>query len=57
VNGDGRVTILDATLIQKYLADVITLKKEQIMCCDFDFNGRVSVNDVTSLQRYLIFND
>ena len=55
VNGDGRVTILDATLIQKYLTDTVQLTKDQIICCDFDFNGRVSVNDVTSLQRYLIF--
>ena len=53
VNGDGRITIQDGTIIQKYLAGVLGLNETQQSWCDFDFSGRISIDDVTCLQRYL----
>lgn len=53
VNGDGRITIQDGTIIQKYLAGILGLNETQQSWCDFDFSGRVSIDDVTCLQRYL----
>ncbi len=53
VNGDGRISVIDVSLIQKYLADVEKLTKKQIGWCDVNFDGRVSVSDVSTLQKYL----
>lgn len=55
VNMDGVISILDATLVQKYLAELTTLTDEQVSYCDFDFDGRVSVMDSTGIQKYLAY--
>ena len=54
VNHDGSISILDATIIQKYLAGIADLTEADVKLCDFDGNGRVSIDDVTCLQRYLL---
>ena len=55
IDGDGRISILDATIIQRYLAGICKLNEKQIGWCDFDFSGRVSIDDVTCMQRYLSY--
>ena len=52
INSDGVISISDATMIQKYLSDSITLTSEQVGWCDFNFDGRVTIDDVTGIQRY-----
>ncbi len=54
VNHDGKISILDATIIQKYLAGIADLSGDDIKLCDFNQDGRVTIDDVTSLQRFLI---
>ena len=56
VDGDGRISIQDATLIQKYLVNMVQLTKDQIRWSDFDFDGKVTINDVSCLQHYLSYN-
>ena len=53
LTNDGKVTIKDATAIQKYLAKMITFTDEQVKLADYDYNGQVSVKDTTSLQKHL----
>ena len=53
VNCDNRITIQDATIIQKYLADLIVLDDYQLSCADFDGDGKCTIVDVSSLQAYL----
>lgn len=53
INGDGRISIQDGTIIQLYLAGIAELNGEQAGWCDFDFDGRVSIADVTCMQRFL----
>ena len=53
VDGNGRITITDATVMQQYLASMLVLNEEQQSWCDFDFNGVFNINDITSLQYYL----
>ena len=53
INGDGRISIQDGTIIQLYLAGIAVLNDVQEGWCDFDFDGRVSIADVTCMQRYL----
>lgn len=55
VNCDGFITIVDATLIQKYVCEQIELTDEQISYCDFDFDGKVSIMDSTCMQKYLTY--
>ena len=52
VDMDGEITILDVTLLQRYLANINELTPEQLMYADVDDNGEVEILDATILQRY-----
>ena len=53
VNGDGVISIMDSTEIQKYLADLTTLTDTQLKAGDVNGDGMVSVIDATDIQKYL----
>ena len=53
VDLDGSVTILDATAIQRYLADLTQLSGEQLAMADVDADGSVTIIDATKIQRYV----
>lgn len=62
VNGDGKVTIEDATLLQRYLADfknpdgsviVDVANEKQFAAADADGNGKLNISDVTKIQRII----
>ncbi|MBQ3418469.1 MAG: starch-binding protein [Ruminococcus sp.] len=50
---DGIVSIIDATAIQKYLANLKVLFGRGLRAADCDQDGVVSVIDATKVQRYL----
>ena len=52
-DGDGEVTILDATRIQRYLADLITSEELAMDAADPDADGNVTILDATRIQRVL----
>lgn len=58
-DGDGTVTIRDATLIQRSLAefDDVSLNRneypEKFYAADVNSNGKIDIGDVTALQRIL----
>ena len=58
-DGDGMVTIQDATLIQRYLAEFgdADLNRadypESFYAADVNSNGKIDIGDVTALQRML----
>ena len=52
-NLDGIVSIEDCTVIQRYLARIITLGEEQLASADADRDGTVSIGDVTLIQKML----
>ena len=61
-NGDGEVTVDDATLIQRFLAEyldetgapLLDVEDEEVLAvADVNNDGKVSVSDVTEIQRYL----
>lgn len=52
VNGDGRISVNDATLIQKSLASFVTLTDEMSERADVNGDGRVSIADATLIQKY-----
>ena len=53
-DGDGYVSITDATTIQRYLVGFYDLDDEQLLAADTDGDGYVSITDVTIIQRYLV---
>lgn len=54
VNLDGVLTIDDATLIQKYLAEFVDFSDEQIELADVNGDGFINIIDVTRLQQICI---
>lgn len=54
INGDGAVSIRDATYLQLYVAKSITLDSTIVAMSDFNFDGVVDINDVTTLQKQLV---
>lgn len=53
VDADGRVSIKDATLIQRYLASAATLSQSARVCADTDKDSRISIKDATLIQKFL----
>ena len=52
-DGDSKVTIMDATLIQKYLARIIDEDVLDMKLSDCDKDSLVNVYDATYIQRYV----
>lgn len=53
VDGDGTVSILDATVIQKYLAGSVQLDDSRKAVGDVNGDGTISVTDATLIQKYI----
>lgn len=54
IDGDGKLSITDATAIQKYLASTLEFTPEQLAIADVNGDGEISVKDVTFIQKYLV---
>ena len=54
VNGDGKVSVLDATEIQKYLAGTVKFDDGQKAVGDVNGDGVISVTDATVIQKYIV---
>lgn len=52
VNKDSQVNVKDATMIQKFVADMVEFDSAQIKCGDVDADNRVTVKDATAIQKY-----
>lgn len=53
VDRDNRVTILDATEIQRYLAKLTSADDINMQASDADLDGKVTILDATEIQRFL----
>lgn len=53
VDGDGCVTIIDATVGQRYIAKRVKLTDEQMVCADTNKDGNINLKDITAIQRYI----
>ncbi|MDO5123141.1 MAG: leucine-rich repeat protein [Eubacteriales bacterium] len=52
-NGDGKVTIADATQIQKHLANILKLEGAELEAADTNGDGKVTIADATQIQKFL----
>ncbi len=51
VDFDGTIAVLDATVVQRYVAKSVELSKDALLAGDVDKDGNVSVLDATAIQR------
>ena len=54
--GDGKVTIDDATLLQRFLAEYITLDlddEKTFLQADVNGDKKVNIRDITEIQRMI----
>lgn len=51
--GDDKITISDATAIQKHCASIINFSENTKLLSDADHNGRITVADATKIQKFL----
>ena len=56
-DGDGMITVLDATRIQRALADLIPTGELNTVACDTDGDGSITILDATRIHRTLAFGD
>ncbi|MBQ1807682.1 MAG: hypothetical protein II012_08630, partial [Ruminococcus sp.] len=53
-DGDLLLTVNDATVLQRYLAEYDIENADKVRVCgDMNFNGVIDVGDVTAIQRTL----
>lgn len=50
---DGKVTVKDATKIQKHVAKILTFTGLALKSADADEDGKISVKDATIIQKYV----
>jgi len=50
---DGRITVKDATIIQKHVAKLLTLNDVQLILADANADENVSVKDATQIQKFV----
>lgn len=54
VNSDGIVSIVDATIVQKYIVNMETLSDYQKQTADVNYDGIISVHDATNIQKMVV---
>ena len=52
VNYDGRVNVLDTTIVQKYVAGFVQLSENDLAIADVNKDGKVNVIDATQIQKF-----
>ena len=52
VDGNGIISVADATLVQKHAAEMITLEGDALLAADTSKDGVISVADATLIQKF-----
>lgn len=53
VNGDGKIRPADASVILKYVADILTLDDSQILAADVNGDGKIRPADASTILKYV----
>ena len=56
INEDGKLSILDVTLLQMICTKSLDAKESQKLAADYNADGQIDVNDATALQIYISKN-
>ena len=52
VNGNGKVEVTDATMVQMIAAELTTVSAERMKAADVNGDGEVNISDATLIQQY-----
>lgn len=53
-NGDGKIDIIDATLIQKAIVGLVKQSEIQRISADVNFDSDITIVDATTIQKYIV---
>ena len=53
-NGDGKVDVKDATLIQKYVVLMADIAPENLSVADYNKDGKIDVKDASAIQKSVL---
>lgn len=53
INGDGKITLKDATLLLQHVNKVATLENSQLAAADINGDGEITLKDATLLLQYV----
>ena len=53
INGDGNITIADAIMLRKHIANIITLDGDTLTVADVTKDGAITIADAIMLQKYI----
>ena len=53
VDGDDKITIKDATVIQKSVAGMVNIDDKTFISADTDKDGKITVKDATRIQKFI----
>ena len=54
VNSDGEVNVMDATLIQKSVVNMITLTDDENIRADVNGDSKVNIKDATAIKKFVV---
>lgn len=54
VNMDGDITVVDATEVQKYVAQLVAFTNDQFTAADVDHDSTITVKDATTIQKFVV---
>ena len=54
VDLNGKITIVDVTLTQKHVVNLVTLSDKQLIAADVDKDNTISIKDATLILRYVV---
>mgnify|MGYP000519762917 FL=1 len=54
VNIDGIITIVDATIVQKYIVNMAHLDNVNQKLADVDVDAVITIKDATAVQKYIV---
>lgn len=54
VNNDGIITIVDATIVQKYIVNMAHLDNVNQKLADVDVDAVITIKDATAVQKYIV---
>ena len=54
VNFDGKVNVVDATEIQKYIVNKDGILQDGLAVADVSGDGKINVTDATHIQKYVV---
>ncbi len=52
-DGDGKVTVMDVTLVQRHIAQLDTIAENKLVCADVHKDEKIAIMDATTIQRFI----